>query len=222
MKKNDMESIHHVRGNKPAIGAYQNGIQTPTLQVARDMGRSFSEMENEPLQVIAEMGNHHARCEVLRRHIMAVDDIEYLKACKTLGKIATKNREGMALVVLPYQVMIGTALVAGLGSIPMVFDISLAKWFNEHFVTMEVPMPSDLDTMLETGAWTWNWMEPLTGTLSFTILTLQLVRNNFLNLGIKPFTERILAQRTQNLVKQFPRYNQRLLENFVETDKFMK
>lgn len=28
----------------------------------------------------------------------------------------------------------------------------------------------------EIGAWTWNWMEPLTGTLSFTLLTLQFAR----------------------------------------------
>lgn len=201
------------RGIKPSIGALQDGIQVPTKSVAKDMGMSFSEMENEPLQIIAEMGNHSARYEVLQRHIMAVDDVEYDEAGKRMQEIEAKCKEGLFLYALPYRVGIFVSVVGGLGAIPMVFDINTAHSFNEAFVTMEVPPADEIDTILgksmrrnesvccfhfvlvkvpshhscclnyllsinhkETGAWTWNWMEPLTGTLSFTLLTLQFAR----------------------------------------------
>ena len=133
---------------KPTIPAHEKGIQVPSLSVAKAMPCGFSEMENEPLVVIAEMGNHNARKEVLKRHIMMVDTVDYEEACKTLKKIQEKNRENILLAVLPYKLGIATALVAGIGAIPMVFSQDVAMWFNEAFVTMEIPPPSDLDTRL--------------------------------------------------------------------------
>ena len=59
----------------------------------------------------------------------------------------------------------------------MVFDEKLALWFNEAYVTMEIPPQSDLDTWLEVGSWTWGWMEPPLGTISFVLLALQVRRN---------------------------------------------
>ena len=38
---------------------------------------------------------------------------------------------------------------AGLVSFPMVFSDRAVMWFNEHFVTMDVPEAKDLETMLE-------------------------------------------------------------------------
>lgn len=259
----------NIRGLKPSIGAHAEGIQKPSLAVAKDMGRSFSEMENDPLMVIAEMGSHSARCEVLKRHIMCIDEVSYDDAEKKLKEITAKSLEGLSLYTLPYKIGITFAIVAGVGALPMVFDINTAMIFNERFVTMDIPPPSDLDTVLgkclekfvacrvhnlkkrfflrcqlavhlfcvhffalqyfyfspcfyfcfppETGAWTWNWMEPLTGTLSFTLLAFQYARQQFLNLGIKPFTQRVLHRRSQFLINAYPQYNDRLLANFVES-----
>lgn len=138
----------NVRGLKPSIGAIQHGLQVPTLDVAKDMGKSFCEMENEPLQVIAEMGNHFARYEVLKRHIMAVDHVEYDVAEKTMQKIVRKCKEGLYLYALPYQIGIAIAMISGFGVLPMVFELNTATIFNENYVTMEYPQPEDLDTML--------------------------------------------------------------------------
>jgi len=205
-------------GQKPSIGALNPGLQEPTLKVARDMGKTFSEMENEPLIIIAEMGNHAARAEALRRHIMATDYVDYKEAGKTLEKIAKVNRRGLVFFRFPYQFGIVAAVVTGIGAFPMVFDVELAKIFNDAYVTMEVPMPSELDTPLETGAWTWNWMEPVLGTASFTLLALQFARQQLLNLGIKPATEWLMVYRTNKLCKTFPQYNKHLLANFVKSE----
>ena len=34
----------------------------------------------------------------------------------------------------------------GIGSLPMVFDLTTALWFNEYFVTADVAEPEDLET----------------------------------------------------------------------------
>ena len=145
LKKTDKKNTN---GLKPVIPAHWKGIQTPTLEVAQRMPWAFSEMENEPLVVIAEMGNHNARKEVLRRHIMMIDSVEYEEADKTLEKIAAKNREHMIYAALPYKIGIALAMGAGFGAFPMVFDVDVALWFNDKYVTMEIPPPSDLDTSL--------------------------------------------------------------------------
>jgi len=206
---------------KPTIPAHEPGIQTPSLDVARCFPNGFSEMDNEPLIVIAEIGNHKARCEVLKRHIMAIDNVDYGEAGKTLKEIGMKNRENISWALLPYQVGIATAMIAGIGAIPMVFDVDLALWFNHHYVTMEIPPPSDLDTHLETGAWTWNWMEPALGTASFTLLCFQFSRAQIKNIGMKPYTERLKEMRLKKLIQAFPRYDGDLLHNFVDTDRMI-
>lgn len=222
LKQAKTVGLDSTKGAQPSISAHRAGIQVPSLEVARNMGWGFSEMENEPLAVIAEMGNHRARKEVLTRHIMAVDNVDYVEAIKTLEEIACKNREGLAMATMPYKIAIFVALTTGFGSIPMVFDIDLALWFNEKFVTMEIPPPDDLDTCLETGAWTWNWMEPILGTLSYTLLTLQVARQGIKNLGMKPYTSRLIEMRAKKLFEAYPQYEKGILHNFVETDAMVK
>lgn len=207
-----------VKGMKPAILAFEAGIQKPSLKVASDMGTTFSEMENEPLVVIAEMGNHRARIEVLKRHVMAVDKSDYDSAGKVVQNIAAKNKEGVFLYSFPYKFGMGFALVSGIVVFPMVFDVATAKWFNEIFVTMEIPPPDELDTRLETGIWTWNWMEPFTGTATFSLMCIQYIRQHAITLGIKPFTNRIREHRTRLLCEAYPQYDRHILGNFVETD----
>eukprot|EP00529_Nitzschia_sp_RCC80_P030982 CAMPEP_0113517312 /NCGR_PEP_ID=MMETSP0014_2-20120614/42166_1 /TAXON_ID=2857 /ORGANISM="Nitzschia sp." /LENGTH=294 /DNA_ID=CAMNT_0000414449 /DNA_START=121 /DNA_END=1005 /DNA_ORIENTATION=- /assembly_acc=CAM_ASM_000159 len=192
--------------------------QVPTIEESKEMPTGFSELGNDALLTIAEMGNHTARIEVLKRHIMAVDNVDYQEATKTFKQIAEKNREGVALASLPYKIGITTALVAGFGAIPMVFEVNLAMWFNEGFVTMDIPEPNELDTPLEVGAWTWNWMEPAIGTASFVLLCLQFSREQMKNLGVQPYTVYLKKRRAKMLAKSFPKYDAGILQEFVETD----
>jgi len=207
-----------LKGQKPAIPASETGIQIPSLKVASDMGKGFSEMENEPLVVIAEMGNHRARTEVLRRHVMAVEHIDYGVAGRIVETINAKNKEGLFFYSFPSKFGMGLALCSGIVVFPLVFDISTAMWFNESFVTMEIPPPDELDTSLETGIWTWNWMEPITGTATLTLMCFQIIRQQLVILGIKPFTNRIMEHRTRLLCEAYPKYDKIVLGNFVETD----
>ena len=39
----------------------------------------------------------------------------------------------------------------GFASIPMIFELQTALWFNEHYVTTDVPEDRDLETPLESG-----------------------------------------------------------------------
>jgi len=205
------------RERKSMILASDHGVQNPSLAVARSFPIVFSEMKNETLLVIAEMGNHGARCEVLKRHIMATDSVDYEEANKTLKEIESKSQENKFWLVLPYQVGVATAMITGIGAIPMVFNIDLALWFNHHCVTMEIPQPSDLDTWLETGAWTWNWMEPVLGTASFTLLCFQFSRAQIKRIGMKPYTARMKEARARSLIEAFPTYDRSILRNFVYT-----
>lgn len=136
----------------------------------------MKDMDNHTLLTVAALENHDARIEVLKRHIMAVDRCNHADATVTFQKIAIKNREGMALAALPYKLGIFVGVTAALGSIPMVFDLNTALWFNEFYVTTEVAAPEDLETALEVGSWTWNWMEPPLGTMSFALLAVQFSR----------------------------------------------
>lgn len=129
----------------------------PTQDVAKQMPTEFFEMENSTLITCAAMEIHDARVEVLKRHIMVVDGVHYDEATKTFKLIADANREGMLLAALPYKIGIVTATGAAFLSLPMVFDLNLALWFNQDYVTTDVPEPRDLETALEVGSWTWNW-----------------------------------------------------------------
>jgi hypothetical protein len=165
----------------PAVRRYNQKQKTsfqgkPTMEMAQAMAINYSKMDNQSLITIAAMENHEARCEMLKRHIMTVDKVSYDKACTTFTMIAAENRKGMALAALPYQIGCSVATVAAFASIPMVFDLGTAEWFNLHYVTTDAPEPADLETIMEVGAWTWNWMEPPLGTFSFFLLCLQFSR----------------------------------------------
>eukprot|EP00934_Nitzschia_sp_Nitz4_P006528 Nitzschia sp. Nitz4//scaffold2_size372955//176921//177713//NITZ4_000423-RA/size372955-snap-gene-0.81-mRNA-1//-1//CDS//3329546778//6518//frame0 len=209
----------------PAVRRYnkkQENRAKPTLDIARSMPVSIEEMDNHTLLTVAALHNHGARVEVLKRHIMCVDECSYDEASKTFDMIAKKNREGMWMVAFPYQIGISLGVISAFVSIPMVFDLNTTLWFNEFFVTTEVPGKEDLETGLEVGAWAWNWMEPPLGTLSFVLLCLQYSRAQMSNLGIKPYTITLKKWRGRNLANEFPQYNPDLIMDFSETDPLMK
>ena len=90
-----------------------------------------------------------------------------------MAAISSKNKEGMFVQTLPYYAGISTGLIGAFGSIPLCFERNTVAWFNDKFVTTEVPPPEDLETWLEVGSWAWNWMEPPLGQVSFFLLALQ-------------------------------------------------
>ena len=83
---------------------------------------------------------------------MVVDQVEYDEAMKVFNEIAKTNREGMSAAALPFQIGLSAALVGGWVSIPLVFNLQAVEWFNEKFVTAEMPPPADLETWLEVGS----------------------------------------------------------------------
>lgn len=149
---------------------------TPTLSQAGTMPLSEREMNNDQLITLGAMGNSDARKEILRRHIMVQDNCSYAEASAKFEQIAAKNREGMWLLTLPYKIGITVAVTAATCSFPMVFDLGTVEWFNEFYVTADVPEPKDLETPLEVGSWAWSWMEPPLGQISFVLLCMQYIR----------------------------------------------
>merc|ERR1712232_263590 len=130
---------------------------------------------------------------------MAVDHVEYDEASKTMGKIAHENKMNTKWIQIPYWAGIVGAAFGAVVAVPMVFSETVARKFNHVFVTMDLPEPQDLETALEIGAWTWNWMEPILGTATFSLVAMQFARDNMKKLGLKPIRARLLDRRAAHL-----------------------
>ena len=191
-----------------------------TYDIAKTMPLAMNEMDNQVLVTLGALGDHEAHSEILKRHIMTIDRCSYSDAEAKFREIEEASKVGAYMLSLPYKIGIGVAVMGAFGSIPMVFDLTTAQWFNEHFVTTDVPEPKDLETCLEVGSWTWNWMEPPLGQISFFLLCLQYSRAQLENLGIKPYTRKIKQMRGERLSSQFPQYESRLLVQFSESASF--
>lgn len=192
----------------------------PTVDIAQTMPLSPVEMDNASLITLGAMGKRDAREEILKRHIMNVDRVSYEEASETFKQIALKNREGMWLLSLPYKIGIGVALTGAYVSIPMVFELNTVKWFNEAYVTADIPEPKDLETWLEVGSWSWNWMEPVLGQISFLLLCLQYSRAQIANMGLRPYTRKVMQMRADKLAAAFPRYDKTVVANFSKSVTF--
>eukprot|EP00906_Rhabdomonas_costata_P020833 RCo030314 len=189
-----------------------------TVEEAKKMPRSYCEMPNDILLMMAVMGDQDAREERLIREIMAVDLVSWEEAQPTFRAIVDYNRKGLMITTLPYKVGLASALVAAVVAFPMVFDINTVLAFNQFYVTADVPEPKDLETALEVGSFAWNWMEPPLGTVSFFLLCCSFARAQLENLGIKPYTSSLKHRRADRLIKNFPKYNPSVLRSFSEGD----
>jgi hypothetical protein len=178
------------------------------------ISRAVTEMDNATIVTLGEMGNAQAREEILKRHVMMIDKVSYEESSEKVEEIAASNRKGMFLLSLPYQIGIAASLTAGFASIPLCFHLPTAEWFNMYYVTTDVPEPKDLETALEVGAWTWNWMEPPLGQISFLLLCLQFSRSQIENLGVKPYTSKVKEWRANRLAEAYPQYDQGVIKNF--------
>lgn len=132
----------------------------PSLAMVKSMPVSYQSMDNISLATLGAMGNYAALQEMLKRHIMATDGVSYQEATDIYAKIEKKNFEYEHVMAFPFQAGIVTCFAAGCISIPLVFYLPAVEFFNEHFVTAEHPPTKELETWLEVGSWSWNWMEP--------------------------------------------------------------
>ena len=190
----------------------------PDMAVAQAMPRFYYEFPNETLLLMAASGDHEARRERLTREIMFVDKVSWDAAAPAVNAITRATHNKIWLQKAPFRLVIWTALLAGFASFPLCFNLEIAKAFNDACVTAEVAAPEDLETWLEVGSWTWNWMEPPLGQISFFILCLQLARDQGANIGKKSMSEILTATRALNVAKQFPQYNDKIVQDFVETE----
>ena len=188
----------------------------PTLEIARAMPQHIWEMPNDIVIAQASAGDPLAIQERLIRGIMAHDKCTWQEAYDITLKMAQDNDSVLGIAHLPYKILIGSAVAAAFVSFPLVFDLQTAHMFNDYMVTTDVPKPADLETCLEVGAWTWGWMEPVMGQLSFFLLCLQFGRNQMQNLGIRPFTDQLEQMRAARLVGQYPQYDRKLVMAFSD------
>lgn len=182
------------------------------------MQRHYYEYPNDVLLMLSVNGDHCARTERLTREIMATDNVDWEQAQSKVAEISNATHKGIGLTVAPIRAVIYGAVVAGLASFPLCFHLDTAMWFNEHFVTADVAEPKDLETCLEVGSWTWNWMEPPLGQISFFLLCLQLSRDQSKNIGKKSIIETLKLGRATTVADKFPTYNRKIVLDFAETE----
>ena len=189
----------------------------PTIEAARAMPTNVQDLSGESLFILAEGAEHPgARRERMRREIMVVDEVAYEATGERLKEISALAASRHAIYKSPYQLGIFSALLGGWFSLPLVFHFGSASKFNDLFVTAEPPEHGEADTWLEVGSWSWNWMEPPLGTISFFLLCMQFAREQRERIGVKHFTEKIRERQGDDLVAAFPQYDAAIVRAYAE------
>jgi hypothetical protein len=178
-------------------------------------------MSNETLIILSSLGDHDAARERLSRDIMFKDKVSWEGAQEKLEELEQANKKYMSFGTLPYKIGLITSVTAGFATFPLCFDRRSTVWFNENFVTADVADDKDLETFLEVGSWAWGWMEPPMGQLSFFLLCLAFARNQLINLGWKPYTDRLRHFRSRRLQQLYPEYDPNIVQAFSETDSWI-
>mmetsp|Transcript_15768 Transcript_15768/g.24649 ORF Transcript_15768/g.24649 Transcript_15768/m.24649 type:complete len:212 (+) Transcript_15768:102-737(+) len=158
----------------------QDQVPVPDRVLAKCMPRKFREIPNETVFNLSMHGVHGACRERLVREIMRVDDIDWKDARDRVEEMNRENDRYGGVAKIPYQVGLYGAAVSGFGSLPLVFHKETVCWFAEHVVKMDpADIPVDeMNTFWSVGSFSWGWMEPLLGTLSFVLLAAQFMRAN--------------------------------------------
>jgi len=189
--------------------------KAPTLEQAKKMPVHISELSNEALYILAENGHYGACAERLARHIMSIDEVEWMVGKDKVKEIQKADESVHWVAMLPYKVGISIGVGSGVACVPLCFHQPTVHAFNERFVTSEVPEPADLETAWEVGSWAWNWMEPPLGVAGFVLLTMQLTRSQMQNMGVKPYTQWMKNWRGRRLARMYPQYDADLIRAFV-------
>jgi len=207
-----------VASSKPAVPAFSfaanRALSTKEEAPSSGPPQTYADYSHDALLMLSVAGDDDAVVERMVRDIMLVDGVSHADANVKMAEIEAAATKGLWLTRFPYRVGIASALIAGFGSIPMCFDLHTTLWFNEGYVTTDVPEAKDLETWLEVGSWSWNWMEPPLGQASFFLLCLQYSRDQMKNIGMKPYTEWLKERRAAKLVDQFPTYNKIIVADF--------
>jgi len=158
--------------------------------------------------------------ERMRREIMRADNCCYESTTEKLLEINKVNSSNLGMQTVPYHLMWAVSVGSGVLSIPLVFSKEVGLIFNKYCVTMEVPGGEDLETVLEVGSWTWNWMEPPLGTLSFVLLCFQFGREARNNLGAMTPAMRHKKSLADKLAVNFPMYTADIVKDYAEATAF--
>jgi len=206
-------------GHWGLIGAHPG--QYPTLREAGQMVRYTYEMSNEQLLMLALQGNQDAAVERMIREVMHVDEVHWRQAAATVQEMDEYSGGAKsAFLRLPYTFGAGIALTSAVASVPLCFHTPTGKWFNTFFVTAELPPPEDLQTMLECGMWTWGWMEPPLGAISFVLLCLQFARQQtghmWASAGAQgPYNAYLKRRRYKMLCEKYPQYSALIVQEYA-------
>ena len=125
------------------------GSRKPSIEDAKAQMREYYEMPDDVLLTASIMGDVDACAERLVREIMSVDEVEWDEAKQKFEKLKADNMTGMSILTLPYYAGVGGGILAAVVTVPMCFDLNTALWFNECYVTTDVPEGKDLETWLE-------------------------------------------------------------------------
>jgi len=190
----------------------------PTLADAKAMPREIYEYPNSVLLEMAAHGDPAASEERMRREIMFVHSCSWEEAEPHLNELKHESRRLFYLTKLPYRFGIVASISAAVASFPLCFHRGTTLWFNDKFVTGDVADAKDLETWLEVGSWSWNWMEPPLGQMSFVLLCLSFARSQMQNIGIRPYTDWWMERRALRLEQRFPQYSKAIVHDFARGD----
>ena len=145
---------------------------------------------------------------------MAVDDLEYPKACEKMKEIYKLNEDMSRILLVPLHVGLFGCAFAGVIVVPLVFDHTLAFRFADVIGAEQMGSLPEEATMATVGEYTWPWMEPIIGTLSFSILCAQLFRGAAVNLAYSPYIEFCQSHRANTLAALYPNYARSIVKQF--------
>eukprot|EP00667_Euglena_gracilis_P016871 EG_transcript_17692 len=192
----------------------------PTLQDAEDLCRNYQEMSNDILCILAYQEVPAATRERLTREIMRVDHVSWEAADQKVEEMDKANDRYAWLMHMPHQLGVFLGVAGALVSIPLVFHKPTCVWFNQNIGKHDIPEEGldGIETIWEVGSWSWEWMEPIMGTLSFLLLGLQFARANLQNMQIKPYTATMQHVRASRLAKLYPQYDAEIVRAFAKQD----
>lgn len=130
--RNQSAPMFSIVRNNSSTSKIKVETSEPTLEIARAMQTGYKTMDNASLVLLAAMDSpphEEARAEVLKRHIMSVDSVDYQTAVATFEAIKATNREGLAFLFAPHKIGLGVAGIAAVSSYFLCFDLIIFSCF---------------------------------------------------------------------------------------------
>ncbi|GBG34915.1 Hypothetical Protein FCC1311_111382 [Hondaea fermentalgiana] len=208
---------------KPHV-VLQDGAEyrVPAPEEVTEMPRKFRQLGNEAIFELSIHGKHGATRERLVREIMRVDQCDWVVARQKVSEMNDVNDKFIPFAQVPYYVGMTSGFLGGLISLPLVFHKGTVVWFAENVVKMdpsEIPV-DEMTTWWTVGSFSWSYMEPLLGTLSFVLLAAQFSRANMQHLEFHPYSSKINAMRGDRLCRLYPNYEKSIVREFAITDSW--